>query len=356
MAKKINVLMCGGRRTGKTSIMAAMQRDMMKLFVSGSIVLTMDNANSLILYQAGMEQLFSEDNWEQVSYYAEDAETSQQEEFPCKVTFQGSYNSPVELNFIDIPGEWFVDPVYESVVQKLMSDSQVLVIAVDSPHLMEDKGRFHDVFNRPTVITDAIKKAFQAKQAARMVLFVPVKCELYRNNGRSGSSNKKNMSDLLAAVKAGYSDLLTYLCTAQKDDCTVAVSPCITMGGMEFLQFVQPQGKDGRPVEAVSVDPATGYLNMNWRSEYVFLYGADGEHFYKPEDCAQPLLYILLFFVAIGRRRNENQNILSRFIDLLRHLPNQEVLESGRKELRGQLKTDEKEGFAVLNDPMDALR
>ena len=43
-----------------------------------------------------------------MSYYASDNETGEREEYGCRVTLRGDYKSPISLNFIDIPGEWFV--------------------------------------------------------------------------------------------------------------------------------------------------------------------------------------------------------------------------------------------------------
>ena len=57
----INVLMCGGRRIGKTSIMAAIQKNVQDMFPKGDIVLEMENANSLVLYRREQEAIFGPD-------------------------------------------------------------------------------------------------------------------------------------------------------------------------------------------------------------------------------------------------------------------------------------------------------
>lgn len=361
MAKKINVLMCGGRRTGKTSIMAAMQQEVQGMFASGSIVLNIDGAQGLVLYQKAQKYLFSDENWEQTSYYASDSPTSSDEQYGCKVTFQGDYQSPIELNFIDVPGEWFVRVEFEEKVQKYMEDSQILVIAVDSPHLLEKDGYYHEVYNRPAEITNAIMRAFQGADKLRLVLFVPVKCELYRNNGKD---KRPNMRDLLEGVKKGYADLIKYLGTSHKDHCAIVVSPCITMGGLEYLQFVAPVdengdpvlGEDGEPLPDIIVNKEIGCLDMAWPTEYSFLLDANGDHFYKPEDCVQPLLNILLFFVAVGRKRSEKSGIIGKLIGILRNLPNQKILDAAKQELLQKTKIDEDAGYAVLHDPFQMMK
>ena len=363
MAETLTVLMCGGRRTGKTSIMAAMQKDMQNMFAGGSIVLQMENSSSLVLYQQEQERLFSVDNLDKMSYYASDNETGEREEYGCRVTLRGDYKSPISLNFIDIPGEWFVTVEHEKEVQKLMEDSQILVIAVDSPHLVEKDGCYHEVFNRPTEITDMIKRAFQGNEVCRLVLFVPVKCELYENNRAAG--RRKNMKDLLACVKDGYSDLLTYLETSQKKNCTVAVSPCITMGGLEFLQFVAPVDEDGqlvtdrngKPLPDIMINTRTGNRDMMWLSEYTYLYDENGDHYYRPANCAQPLLNILLFFVAMGRLRARRGGFLGRLLGRLFHcLPKQEILDNSKADLLRTLKTSAEEGYEIINDPLGMMK
>lgn len=363
MAETINVLMCGGRRTGKTSIMAAMQRDMQRLFANGSIVLQMEKSSGLVLYQREQEQLFAEENLDKMSYFASDNPNGSREDYGCRVTLKGDYKSPIALNFIDVPGEWFVDVKREKEVQKLVEDSQILVIAVDSPHLMEKGGRYHEVFNRPAEITAFIKRAFQGSDVYRLILFVPVKCELYRNNTIKGRG--KTMEDLLEGVKSGYAELLEYLEASQKKQCTVAAAPCITMGGLEFLQFVAPVDEDGQlvtdekgqPLPDVIVNAQNGCLDMTWLSEYAYLFDANGDHFYKPEDCAQPLLNILLFFVAMGALRAKKASWLSRMLGKLFHsLPDQKVLDACKADLLRTLKTDPKAGYGVINDPLGMMK
>ena len=363
MPDKINVLMCGGRRTGKTSIMSAMQRDMQSLFADGSIILNMmENAGDLALYQRKQQRIFSTQNLDKLSYYDEMDATDKETNYPCKITLRGDYQSPIELNFIDVPGEWFARPEHEDKIIDRIRQSQILVVAVDSPHLVEEDGRFHDVYNRATELTTAIIRAFQGSSLYRLILFVPLKCERYRDNGLRG--DKKDMRYLMEAVKSGYRELFTYLENSQKSQCTIAIAPCITMGGLEFLQFAAPvdeegdlvTDEDGTPLPAVSINRDTGKLDMNWLAEYTYLFNESGDHYYKPEDCAQPLLRILLFFIAMGKLRTQNQDIISRLLGFLRHLPNQKVLDACKNDLLNKLKTDGSDGFDVLNDPLGAMK
>ena len=343
----IDVLMCGGRRTGKTTIMAAMQREAHDKFSVGNIILSIKKNDSIIACDMRRRERFLSENLDTGVYYADDGASSSKEDVVCEVTLQNNYRSPLNLHFIDVPGEWFVDPVHRDELQTVMRKCQIIVIAVDSPHLVEDDGRYHDCFNRPEKITDAIKQAFQGDvKKPRLVLFVPVKCELYRNNGKDGL--KPNMSDLLNNVKQGYSDLIKYLDTTLKDSCTVAVAPCITIGGLQFVTFVDDIDDKGNILPEFVEDPKTRLLDMTKLSEYVYLL-KNGERYYEPEDCIQPLLYILLFFVSVAE--SSRGGLLKRIIMWILNLNNPQALAKAKATLTSELKRDAAEGYAVLNDP-----
>lgn len=353
---RINVLMCGGRRIGKTSIMSAIQRNVQEQFPEGNIVLTMENSAELIKYGRRQAQLFDSE-YDQATYIASTNDaTSSKSEYNCKVVLKDR-KSNLELCFTDIPGEWFIDVTHEEELIRLIRNSQVLIIAIDSPHLMEKDGHYHEVYNRATILTDEIKRAFQGNCEQRMVLFAPLKCERYKN--------RRRMEELLENVKTGYEDLIAYLCDPNQQNLyTVAVTPVITMGGLEFLRFNRPVNEDGelvcdndgQPLEAVSVNPSTGRLEMNWPAEYLFLQDSFGDHYYAPEDCEQPLTYVLLFLIGIGRQRQTGlKGILQGLWTVIRRLPDQKIMEDCKQELLDKRNADPTQGFDIINDPMQML-
>ena len=349
----INILMCGGRRIGKTSIMAAIQKNVQDMFPKGDIVLDMENANSLVLYRTEQENIFGSDHEEELTYIAAQTPTLEKSIYRCRVYLKDR-KSNMELLFTDIPGEWFINSEYQEELIELIRNSQVLLIAVDSPHLVEKEGRYHDVFNRAAILTEEIQKAFQGTGEQRMVLFAPLKCERYKNRER--------MEEVMEQVKAGYQDLIDYLCAPERKNLfTVAITPVITMGGVEFLRFLKPVDEDGslvctadgKPLEPVSVNPGNGQLEMNWLAEYRYLVDGDGDHFYEPSDCEQPLLYILLFLIGIGRQRGKG--ILKGIWASIFRLPNQEIMDSCIQDLVEKRMSAARDGFAIINDPMCIL-
>jgi len=349
----IRVLMCGGHRIGKTSIMAAIQKNVQEKFPSGDIVLDMEKSNSLVLYRKAQEEVFGPEHGEDVTWIAATMPTMQKDDYRCRVYLKDR-KSDLELSFTDIPGEWFLDSMYQEEVISLIKESQILVIAIDSPHLMEKEGKYHQVFNRAALITEEIQKALQGSKEQRMVLFVPLKCERYKNRGRMG--------ELLSQVKEGYGDLVGYLTAPERSGLyTIGVTPVITMGGMEFLRFLRPVDEEGNPVcdsaglplKDVDIDKRTGRLIMNWMAQYQYLTDAYGDHYYEPKDCEQPLIYILLFLIAMGKQRNKG--FLSGIWAILRKLPDQKAMEACIQGLLEKRKAGLEEGFAVLNDPIKML-
>ena len=87
----------------------------------------------------------------------------------------------------------------------------------------------------------------------------------------------------------------------------------------------------------MSVDEGTGSLVMNWLPEYQYLTDSDGDHFYAPSDCEQPLIYILLFLIGIKK------------------LPDQKIMEFCKQDLLDKRKANVKDGAAIWNDPMRML-
>lgn len=364
----VNVLFCGGRRVGKTSIMAAMEANMLERFPAGTITLHVPNAGKLAASRADQESRFMEGNDGNMTFYADEMEsaTDSTNHYSCQVGLDGQ--DGLSLNFIDVPGEWFVQPESEAELMALMKSAQILVVAVDSPHLVEAKepdasfGRYHEVFNRAPELTRFIEKTLQGDNSPRLILFVPVKCELYRNNSLQGEG--EDMRYLLEQVKAGYSELIQ--ACKNNGNCAIVCAPCFTMGGMEFLQFV-PRRVDfdyagnknsgeletdeyGQPLAEIMTDD-DGVAQMTWLSEYKYLYDGSGRRYYRPENCDQPLNYILLFLFGIGRKRNEKT--MSWLINKLFDLPDQKVLDHCKTLVKPKLKTEANEGYEVISDPYD---
>ena len=135
----------------------------------------------------------------------------------------------ISLDFYDFNGEWLVggDPHYDDV-QEQISRSDVLMIIIDTPYLMEDDGQYNDIRNRCFRITEAIKANFDVNSSVpKMVLFVPIKCERYYDETRMEDVYNKIVSERC------YGGLISYL----QKCCEMAITPIQTIGTASFTGF-----------------------------------------------------------------------------------------------------------------------
>lgn len=277
---QVNVLMLGGRRAGKTCLAASMMRDLQYLEVETNVECLLING-----YDTWFEEKIKE-----LSYCFEDPWFHDKNVFEMYYSNCGQMVETWEyelhhlklhknigtLKIADIDGtvlgigtaflDGFLDDNMETLEQ-----TQVFLIAIDTPHLMEDAdpatgiGRSHQWFNRAEEVTRVIKLALERKQKKSLVIFAPVKCEKYYYAGRMEKVNR--------AVHAGYRELLEYLtCGPAKDWCTTAITPVLTIGGVSFLYF-----RDG-----------------DSRGTGLYHFRLGSERMYSPRYCEQPILLILL--------------------------------------------------------------
>ena len=92
---------------------------------------------------------------------------------------------------------------------------------------------------------------------------------------------------------------------------------------------------------------------MQWPAEYLYLRDEYGDHYYKPENCEQPLIYILLFLIGISQQKVQNglSNLWATFLKQ----PNRDILEACKDSLLEKKNENMKEGFGILQDPTGIL-
>lgn len=327
----INVLMVGGRRTGKSSMLAAMDKccvekldDMPGVDVvctSGSSMLC-DKINELNDY-------FELPQYQEQNFFKPDdtpSDNSAEYEYEIRLN---AHATGFTLRFHDAPGEFYDKPEHREKVEKLVRNSQVFLIAVDTPHLLEEQdevteiGAGHKFFNRPDEITRLMKTAFTTSRQHRLVLFVPMKCEKYYY--------AKKMDKVREAVHRGYADLIAYLKSAQINQmCTIAITPILTIGGAQFFRF----GGDVRNI-----------------GQYRYLGGEQRK--YDPRYCEQPLLMVLRYVISVAQASRNSQNPLIRWMQerLGRRASLKDLLDN-KKEIESHMILDQQLGFEVLQDTL----
>lgn len=330
----INVLMLGGRRVGKTTVMTSIVEhfDWLESVTDGNIRFsaTEDTKTVLTFLNKELKTVFS--------FFEREAKKSVTVDFdihpPCVAhTYDFFLSAPgianQQISFTNVPGEYLQHSKFDQALRELVAKSQIVMIVIDTPHLVEDVdlelgyGKYHDSYNRVKEVTHLLKTHLQNSNGPHMVLFVPVKCEKYYHQNNT-DSHKLGMGMVNSMVKKGYSELIAFLTGGTvREQCATAIMPVLTMGGIEFFEFD----------------------DHSYTGLYSFVLNPDLRKF-NPMYCEQPLLLIMLDIIAHVKTQNEKRRIRAWF-----NRAEMERLQYYDRKLKGLVKTDSALGFEILNDP-----
>lgn len=332
----INILMMGGRRAGKTSILAALDE------CCSNKLSDVDNISVFCTEGGG---LLSEKSTELATYFTDPTYTTRQTFVPDQTPTDnpkdflyqvdvGDRNTGYTLKFTDVPGEYYEQPQHFEEVQAMVNKSHVILIAIDTPHMAEDieeatgVGEAHFEFNRVYEISRFFKSAFQNNKQPRLVIFVPLKCEKYYYRNKLKQVNQ--------LVKKGYESLLETLSAPDiKALCTVAIMPICTIGGAEFFRFHEDKRSVG---------------------DYNYVRDSDKRH-YRPEFCEQPLFLTLRYLITLAEQSKKKQwKIYRLFSELLGNAAKLDDLTKCKDDLTSLLRTDAANHFELIQDPMGIMK
>lgn len=280
---QFNVLMFGSRRAGKSSILSSMIDSFEKLrsTTASNITLTATEDTEGILKnkKTDLQKIFKMGTKERMRWTID--------EDPTKVgdSYEFVMSAPESdkhiLRFKDIPGEWLA--TNEAKVKEELRQSQIIIMAIDTPHLIEENGDHSDAFHNITNINALLSYIKSNEDVPRLVLLVPIKCEKYYYEGR--------MEEVVAEIEKQYEILLTALRTGKKKDLyTVAITPILSLGGIVFDDFERDADGDVVTFDDPNVNPL---LYLRPKAAYYKLY--EPKPVFAPKYCEQPVLYILSF-------------------------------------------------------------
>lgn len=348
--ENVNILMLGGKRCGKTTVLASMCNEINKALAGTNMELTvMNEATQADLDRArtAIQQKLEIFKTPLTRIEMDDNPTSAQKTYSFKLTINGK-GSGIPFQLHDIPGEWLTDQHQEDV-KNLIRSCQVIIIAIDTPYLfakMTDKGYgiYHEEYNKPMEIANFFKNSLSVNDVKdRMILFVPIKCERYYHLTHTPQLNvfKRNyMQELVSAVSCGYQELLMYLRSTSElvDNCTMAITPILSAGGIDFVTFRE----DEETQKMVSL-----YQEPEFLPEY--------DKGYQPRFCEQPMVYALTYILAQTLDSLKGRNLLYLFgTNLFRGL-NQSQMSAALETLRKKLKRNSglysEDGFFIIQNP-----
>lgn len=306
----MKVTMMGARGVGKTSVLTSMYYNMNKAMNKTNLHIVAKEGTKQIL--AGkvqnLKDMFFDDNdiTDEVQSGIAGDKTVTTFEFDFGLTLK-DINIGIELK--DFPGEYVLSE--PDIVKEYIDESNAIILAIDTPHLMEYDGKYNEAKNRTKVITEFFKETLNSESGEKLVMLVPLKCEKYLLEHR--------MDEVGERVKSTYFELLKFLRDRDnvygiegKIACVLA--PIFTLGEIKFDKFECDE--NGSVCEVKTED-----LCLPQKAIYAYSKpGAD----YKPKYCEQPLYYLLTFVSKqYDKLKKENVNVgwVKKFIKMFRLTP-----------------------------------
>lgn len=361
----INVMMFGGRRSGKTSVLAAMKDCADKKFSDdtnmGISIMSADENTGLILEKKIRElhNYYNQDDKTKFTkgFTPDNSPTSDKTEYQFDVSLINKPKSKIQVNFTDYPGEWLDDSEHYKMLGDVMSKSDVILIAIDTPYLMEEPqisgdvssvGRFNDNKNFSEKIADMVKKFFVVDEDSlrkKMILFVPLKCEGYYNEK---NHDLDKMEEVRCKIKKAYGKVISHITqgeNANRYEC--AIAPIFTIGNLRFKGFSRDEGTNDLVMDSNMSVPV---------SIYKF---DDGASDIEAKYCEQPLLYTLVFLLKWAEQSKSKKGKLASFLNIFDSLASRFLKYPAAADfaeqsefLRSQLKKGG-DGYEIISDPLN---
>lgn len=329
----LKVLMVGGRRCGKTSALATT----FDMIINGPVkdYFTVADKTRYVTksYNGKTEkQDVLSDKQLELKYLLEDPSDSQflvdanptyyQWNYKLELKIPGSTKKSMELEFTDVPGEWFtpgaggtVDEesgrTIKDIITDLVRESDVYVIMVDTPNLMHPKESIAAATNAINGIQDYMTHV--SEDSEKLVMLCPIKCEKWIKEGK--------MDQVVARVEKMYDTMLTALKAYKLVN--ICILPIETAGNILFFEHSDPTIiSENPPVKCkkeaegiarlgdgsirfltendkINIDPLaviTGKLKRPY-SWFIINDKATSKELYAPTNCDQIPLHILQFML-----------------------------------------------------------
>jgi len=314
--KKVNIsnnnvaiCMLGPRAVGKTSLLTSMYEQFKDKSKELNLQLTSDIETREILdeYLKNLKNLFNNSNdiFQCDAFYIREGKRI--------YTFKLGKSDKVpslQLNFIDYMGNYLQSE--QDFVLDIVIKSQVILIAIDTPALMEKNGIYNDLINKPDLVKNFFAKGQDKINQPRLIIFAPIKCEKYI------PERSKEMVD---KIKNSYRRLLDIFSSdALKDKIAAVITPVQTLGNIRFAKYEIKNGI------------ACPYFTKT-------------NNDYSPVDTEQPLFYLLKFLLNLHLDyRSVSWNLFSFLRDFFGE---DEHLKDAIEKISGECKKN-RDGFEIL--------
>ena len=228
---ELNVLMLGGYRCGKTSVLTALFDQMINGAVTSFFKVCDVTPVNEARYKDNlsyrkMKLLHLMENCINRTFLVNNAPTCN----ICKYSFRlqaSGIGSSVNINFIDVPGSFYNPDIHWAEINGIIRKCDVYIIAIDTPYLMAG-GVSVDVLRAVNCIDFIQYLLVQVDDTkAKMVLFVPVKCEKWIRENKT--------DEIVESVEREYAATIQSLAAYPK--MSVCILPVQTTWNILFVEM-----------------------------------------------------------------------------------------------------------------------
>ena len=320
MGQSLSVTVIGKQSTGKTSILVSLYQQWSKIIGETELQLIADSTKINILDDqlAIMEALGKAAGYVEPTKGTEDAEA-----YPFGVA-KPNCKPSLQINFIDYPGAYLEEADKQEFIIKALQNSSAVIVAVNTPPLMEKNGKWNTKINCPQKILWFFQQAYvdlkHPIKDRKCVFLVPVKSELYMEG--YGRRHKPCPKELYKQVCAEYAGLLKFFNSGDLSDKIACIlMPVQTVGNVGFARLREEED-DGK------IEPK--FLFKSWQKPY------------EPKDTDQIMRYLLRFLLKMHFEARRG-GIFGPIVNIFRN--DTALMEAVQKLALG---CKESEGFGIL--------
>jgi hypothetical protein len=277
----VDVTMLGSTGTGKTSLLASIYDQIDMVIGETDLAIVADERTSLRLQEA-VDALSSLPG--EIKLEGGLPGTSEIRDYGFGVGRRG--NPPLfKLRFTDYPGKYLMNPGTSEGerLQRALLRADVILVAIDTPALMERHGTYHELVNRPRIVMDQLRRIL-IEPKPRLIILVPLKCERQ-------ISTPEGARKLTQEVTSRYAGLLNYINAGDlRERVGCVLAPAQTLGSVFFSRIDEGDGKN----------PLFVYRSLSRDAPY------------RPVDTDQPLRYALRFIV--NKYRKDDRGIFRTMV------------------------------------------
>ncbi len=330
----VNIMMLGGRRCGKTSVLASIEEQFDSVFGKTNLTIKALDEDTLVTLEQKRRETYKLYRTHKLNEpFPVDANPSEYiDEYELAIELKSRPNGKIYMNFYDYPGEWLANEKkmkeHLGELNTITQMCNIFIIAIDTPNLMEDDSP--EDTNYSSFIGNLIKNNvdFKCKQNS-MILFVPLKCERYIREHKMNEVNLK--------IKKEYEKIINHVHNDFFKNVEMAIIPIQTLGNVEFARYENEKAfYKFIPVGIDSIKPAKP----------------------EPRNCDLPATFILLYLLKLAYNSKKEKGsiwdkIFAPILQTFFKMPSAEDFMNEYSNLKSRLNSIESDdGFELILDPL----